>query len=94
MNACHVPGIVQSHELGKCHLCPNQQNLQSPSSTLNHFQLMDLTLGRKAGSDAYLLPTIWKAKVQQSYCQEKLSKTWKYAKKIIECPFSEVLGTV
>lgn len=55
---------------------------------------MDLTLGRKAGSDAYLLPTIWKAKVQQSYCQEKLSKTWKYAKKIIECPFSEVLGTV
>lgn len=21
LNACHSPGIVQSHELGKCHLC-------------------------------------------------------------------------
>lgn len=68
LNACHVPGIVQSHELGKCSLCPNQQNPQFPSSTLNHFQPMDLTLGRKAGPDTNLLPSTWKAKIQQSYC--------------------------
>lgn len=44
-NVCHVPCIVQSRELGKCHLCPNQQSLQSPSSNLNHFQgKQDLTL--------------------------------------------------
>lgn len=53
-----------------------------------------LTLGMKADSDTNLLPAIWKAKVQQSYCQGKLPKTWKYAKNIIECPFSRVLGTV